>query len=51
MTVQKLIEELQKLDPYKEIYIAFNEEDGMDIDKIEDSHAIFLVNCTEIIDD
>lgn len=51
MTVQRLIEELQKLDPHKEVYIAFGEEDGMDIEKIEDSHAVFLVNYTEAIDD
>lgn len=47
--VEDLIKELQKFDPSKEIYIAWGEADGVDIEKIEETDAaVFLVNYSDV---
>lgn len=53
MTVAELIEKLQALpNPYKEIYVAHDEEDGEKILKIEDDPwAYFIIYKKEEIED
>lgn len=39
MIVEELIKELQKYEPYEEVFIAFGDDDGIDIDEIEKGTA------------
>lgn len=45
MSVIELIRELEKCDPYKDIFVAHDEEDGEEIIKIDDSfdNATFIL--------
>ncbi len=45
--VEDLIKELQKFDPCKEIYIAWEDEDGNDINKIEETDAAVFLICND----
>ena len=44
MIVKELIEQLSKVDPNKEVFVSYYDEDGEDIVKIDnDRNAVFLV--------